>query len=226
MRSVLLAIPTYNGWNTSGTRVSVHNASDDLDVSSCDFGGSLLPVVFNRAWVAGVVGGFDLFAMLHADVQAESLWLSRLVRMLDEHDLDILSCLVPIKDETRTTSTAWDAGHVQHRITYDDVPKLPEVFTNEDVRKLYPESKGLLVNTGCWVARLRGESEYPWVRTWPGFTLQSTIDWTQDPPLVRSGSEDYLMSRWMNANGVRIGATSAIKVWHVGTKAWATPWGK
>lgn len=117
MKSVLLVTPTYDGWITEGTGVSKINASNHLAVSSCGFGGSLLPVVFNRAWVEGVIGGYDYFAMLHADVHAEDLWLDRMVGMLDDHSLDLVSCVIPIKDSSRSTSTAWDMGTTQVRIT-------------------------------------------------------------------------------------------------------------
>lgn len=222
VRSVLLATPNYDGKISTGTHVSSLWPSDArLRVRPCDFGGSVLPMVFNHAWVAGVEGNWDLFAMIHADVSAEPGWLGKLVEILDEEQADIVSCVIPIKDDTRVVSTAWDRGDDVVHLTYEDIERLPATFGDAELLELYPESKGLMMNTGCWVARLK----QPWNKQWRGFTTTSWIDWERKPPVVHVGGEDYLMSRALRALDPppRVLATSAVQTRHEGRSWWSSP---
>ena len=93
-------------------------------------------------------------AMVHDDVCADSGWLDVMLDELDRTGADLISAVVPIKDQYGLTSTAIDTDDfwTPRRLTLREVFALPETFGAEDVR--WNEFGGcLLVNTGCWVMR-------------------------------------------------------------------------
>lgn len=239
MKTCFLANPTYDGMNASSVTTSIVNATRSLGVMRGDYAGSVLIDNFNKLFAEAVTNECDYFAMTHADIDTEDLWLDKLVGILEQQGADIVSCCIALKnDKLRSVSTGYSFDGGAAHLTFDDLAKLPRTFGLADVQRLYPYANGLLVNTGLWVARLRvpdpdafagvhgdgsiacATKESPWIRKWSGFTMQSRIDWTQDPPRVLTSSEDYIMSHQLQRleQPPKILATTALNVKHLGRK--------
>lgn len=230
--AVFVALPTYDG------RVEMEAARSwllGLTAGRCRVGqfghrGSLLAYGFNTLWCQALdlaaKGECDRFAMLHADVcPAAGPWLDRLERVLQQTGADVASVVVPIKDTRGLTSTAIgdpaDPWRQVKRLTVRECLALPESFRAADCG--FP-GHPLLVNTGCWMARLdRGD--------WPGkvhFEIRDRVvtlpDGTRKAQCL---PEDWGWSRQLHALGVDVVATRAVNVRHVGRIEFANdqPWG-
>jgi len=213
-----LAVPNYDGTVSAETMLSVMHASRGIKTTVYSQHSSLLAYGFNMTWVVAVESGFDYFAMIHADIGAPAHWLSDMVDMMEAEKAEVVSAVVPIKDDSFTVSTAWDRGDDAVRLTYDEVRGLPATFSAEDLgEKIAPENKGLLVNTGLWVAKLGRD----WNRKFTGFRINTGIYW--DRKAVWVEPEDWEFSRQMNRMGEKIMATSAVKVQHTGKMVWNIP---
>lgn len=187
---------------------------------------SLLQFNFNEQWLHAVSGGYDHFAMIHADVIAPPGWLNVFMRIMQEKDADVVSAVIPIKEPSGATSTAVEvpdpiASFPEHmkaiRMNRRRLEQLPNTFCATDI-----EGPGgahydgpLLVNTGLWLADL----SKPWVKKWEGFSIESRILWDEDPPVVTIDPEDWRFSRFLHAQGAKVYATREVPVKHVG------PWG-
>lgn len=163
---------------------------------------------------------WDYFAMLHSDIAPPPFWLDILVDELEDNQLKVLSTLVPIKNELRVTSTALldiaDKSNPKvHRISYDDVRKLPKTFTQREANAVLDIPGILLLNTGCWVCKVD-----EWCKRFTGFNTRSLIKHDGKTFCPFSFTEDWDFSLWCSENSVRTGATSALKVHHFGMYGW------
>lgn len=204
---------------------------------------SLLANNFNRHWVEALKkfkeGVVTHFVMLHGDVIPEDGWMDVMHAEMVEHDLDILSAVVPIKSEKGVTSTAigypdrpWG---VWKRLTMREVYALPETFGAE-----HTEQPGwpLLVNTGCMMIRLSPEWPFYYTES-EGLEFRFEIrDWIiPKPPDTPDGEvkleccvqpEDWGFSRKAWRRGLRVMATRKVALSHIGassypnTSAWGT----
>lgn len=219
-------MPSY-GQQTGGAGQAFWCASRKHNVNHQMRGGSLLAKNFNVLWCTllntlGKPNQPDYFAMLHSDVAAEPGWLDKLVELLEETRLDLLSVVIPIKSQHGLTSTAIERDdgctwRVKRRLTMHEVFELPEVFTSEDV------GGPLLVNTGCWVAKV-GE----WCRE-VSFTINDHIIQHPDTGQYQAFTEpeDWFFSRECRKIGLEIGSTRAVRVAHDGDASYRNdqPWG-
>jgi len=167
----------------------------------------------------------DYFAMIHADVEAEDFWLDKMISELESNDLDVLSAVVPIKDSKGLTSTALERpdGSTWYqlcRLSMREVCEdLPVTFTADDV------GHPLLLNTGCWVAKF----DLEWAKQ-VRFTINDRIVFSEkkDMYIPQVESEDWYFSRLLNEMELKIGATRAIEIEHIGkakfpnNKVWGT----
>lgn len=197
-------------------------AGSPLEFHPFSPGGSLLANVMNICWGAACdlfeAGELDGFAMIHSDVApVEPARLDPLHEALVGNDLDVLSAVVPIKDERGLSSTAVDdTGNVwrPRRLAMKELKALPEVFTSADV------GAPLLVNTGLMAVKLG-----PWCER-VCFTIRDRIEKGADG--VRRAlaqSEDWDFSRQCHRLGLKVGATRAVKVRHHGDYGWSNQGG-
>jgi hypothetical protein len=189
-------------------------------------GGSLACMNFNRLWAWALNqnrrGRVDYFAMQHSDIEPQEFWLDPLIDELEARDLDVLGAVAPIKDPRGVTSIAvghpaGDPWRVAYRLTMDEVHRLPETFTSEDV------GGPLLLNTGLWVCRFNEE----WARK-VFFTVNDRIMLDRDGDyVVQVEPEDWFSSRVYHELGLKVGCTRKVELWHRGTVAYgnAKPWG-
>lgn len=165
--------------------------------------------------------GLDIqwFGMLHDDVQPKTeWWLDVLIDTLESGNYDVVSTIVAIKDWRGVSSTG--IGHADEaqrwhprlRFTFHELATMPTTFTAADVG--YPDSP-LLVNTGCWVARL--DSLAMWVRHGGCFRNEDRIVVNRDGDhFAECVSEDWRASRDWHALGFRVAATRAVVATHWG----------
>lgn len=166
------------------------------------------------------------FVLLHDDIVLQDVhWLTLLCEEMDRHELDVLSAVVPIKDENGYTSTAaqWDTGEgrIRRRLTVaETVGKLPKTFTADEVGQLFGHPVTLLANTGLMMVRMGN-----WVKD-VCFTTENGVYYGESVEAMFH-PEDWLFSEWLADRGIAYGATSAVKVAHMGTTYFANDkvWG-
>ncbi len=176
-------------------------------------GGSLLSRVFNGLWTKALQQQEQFhithFAMLHADIVPAVGWLDTLLEEQQRTGADILSVVVPIKNEKGLTSTAIDSKDdpwaIERRITMTEAMALPATFSAADCG--FPD-RALLLNTGCWIADLRK----PWCKQ-VAFNIKDRIHEGQPQTM----SEDWDFSRQVHALGGKLLATRKVRVEHVGS---------
>jgi hypothetical protein len=159
--------------------------------------------------------------MIHADIGTETGWIDTLIKEMDIRDLDILSVVMPIKDNSGDTSTAIlhkrDDADMVTRIPLKTTLSLPDTFTIADVEKEMGIQGTLLINTGLWVARC-GD----WMNEFNGFRAESMI--TLNPKTLKyetlNTPEDWDFSLWAAEKGLKVGATTIIKATHFGKHGW------
>lgn len=195
---------------------------------------SVLPLTFDMLWSGAVNeaarGELTHFAMIHDDVVPEKNWLGILIEEMEKHDAEIVSTVIPLKDERGLTSTAFDSTGCSwnpRRITMAELMRMPETFTAPDI----------LLNTGLWLVDLRK----PWVSA-------STVDPVDGKPVLTASfhqrnrivrdpggnwvpemkSEDWEFSRLARlAGATRLYATRRVKVIHerppfTNSESWGT----
>lgn len=181
---------------------------------------SLLAHSFNSLWCGLLNARQDHpvthFAMLHSDVEPENGWLNVLLDEMEATGADVLSVCLPIKDARGVLSCGLgvpgDPWRVLFRLTMAQLLKLPPTFSAADLG--HPD-KPLLVNTGCWIARVG-----PWVDDFPGFTINDRLvkrekdgrPWAE--PEVEP--EDWCASRWFWQKGLKVMATRKVRADHRG----------
>lgn len=190
-----------------------------LELGPC----SLLNHGFNRLWAAARNCRDRMkathFAMIHSDVCPEYGWATTLLDELIERDADVVSAVIPIKDERGLTTTAVYDGDpfVLRRLTLTEIAQLPETFGEEDT------SRKLLLNTGLWVCDLRK----PWVDGWCFCSKERVVKNAKGNWTAEVSSEDWQFSHYLNEHGAKIYATSKVKVLHEGGTQFGNgePWG-
>jgi len=226
LRKCLLAMPGYSGLRAGAAAAwflaSAGGAAPvPIEIKRQWNQGSLLGQNFNALWCMALNYKVDYFAMLHADISAQKGWLDLLISELEFRGFDVLSAVVPIKSHQGVTSTAldWPGGGEwlpQCRLTLKEVYQLPETFTAEDVG--YP----LLLNTGCWVAKMG-----PWSKQCH-FTIRDRL--VQDEKgwwKAEVEPEDWGFSRQCNRLGLKIAATRKVMLFHDGEQTFGNneSWG-
>lgn len=225
---IFLGMPGY-GQLTAGASRGFWRASQNPDSLFWEYKqGSLLAANFNGLWAHALnlhASGMPIqyFAMQHADIEPEDYWLDILIAEMEARDLDMLGVVVPIKDTRGVTSIALarpdaDTWAVHCRLTMQEVYRLPETFTGEDVG--YP----LLLNTGLWVCRF----DPSWCKRL-SFTINDRIVYDERGKryIAQCEPEDWYFSRGFHHLGKRVGVTRKIQLSHRGDIEFtnAQPWG-
>lgn len=204
---------------------SSRDAADDdavTIVAHGDCSSSLLPHSFNLQFAEALDlrdrGEVTHFAMIHSDVAPSGYWLNDLWRIMRTRGDDVVSAVVPIKDQVpgrTSTAVGWrsDPWSVKRFIHLDDRASMPETFGPRDV---CGDDEVLLVNTGLWLADLRRPY---WDRF--AFGFQTRI--IKDDSGKRSAwvrPEDWEMSRMLDSESAPYSATWAVKLRHLGVYWW------
>lgn len=223
---VFLACPRYGHveWESAA---SVMRASELCDVTVRPSMSSVLCDNFNRLWAEALnlraSRPLTHFAMIHSDISAESGWLDTLMLELQRANLDVISVIVPLKDERGLTSTGIlkQATNRIHQFTLADVYNLPVTFTLNDINHL--EDEVLAINTGLWVCTFT----QPWIEKIVFRTYTDIIKDEENSFHAVSLTEDWDFSLQCARLDVKVGATRIVRVGHYGRKEYSndTVWG-
>lgn len=171
------------------------------------------------------------FAVLHSDVEPEAWWVDKLIAEADANHADMLSVVIPIKDETGRSSTAIAGPDLVQTCRPFDMLTMqqvshslfPRTFAINDccnalaqlpgqLRVANAPREALLLNTGCFVLRLTANID--WSKIW--FSMHDGIERTSTGFHPVNISEDWLFSYRVAQQGGRCMATTAVKVVHHG----------
>ncbi len=216
-----LALPSYDGSRLNSRAIIQAVSSGIGSVIPMEASGSLLAHVFNRALCLGFEayqkGKATHFLMLHSDIIPDrDDWLTVFLKEFFDNNAQLMSAVVPIKNESGLSSTAVEGASPwgPRRLTSREIAKLPNTFTMD----------GLLLNTGMMIFAL-GEA-WPY-KCW--FEINDKIEWVDGKPVAVTQPEDWNFSRQARANGCkRIFATKAVPLKHVGPQHWPNTqaWGE
>jgi hypothetical protein len=150
--------------------------------------------MFNKLWCQALnertQRGLTHFAMHHSDIQAEPGWLDILLEEQRKVGADVLSAVIPIKDQRGLTSTGLRdpvTGRIR-RLTMREVMKLPVTFEAADTDA---GDQWLMVNTGLWVC----DFTKPWVEE-VCFSILDAVVREEDRFVPKALSEDWNFSGW------------------------------
>lgn len=238
---VAVIMPHRNGQGNIGAGQALAAAFKTVDYVHVNEGHSLLTFCFNRLWAKVLnlraTQRITHIAMLHNDVCPDAYWGDVLLEEMNATGADMISAVVPIKDERGVTSTcvedAADAWSVR-RLTMHEVYRLPETFGAEDIVWHGPNYGRLLLNTGCWLVSLRwrgglGRWEYtagPVTGHRPWFRQQDRIVTLGGSDVAQTMPEDWDWSRQLQDLGLKVMATRKVALYHEQQQFTnAKPWG-
>lgn len=125
---------------------------------------------------------------------------------------DILSVIIPLKDDRGLTSTGIFHDSEIRRFTMKEVYDLPETFCMSDLNR--PGT--LMVNTGLWIC----DFTQAWVEK-VCFTILDYIEKNSEGIWeARSLSEDWNFSLNAERLGLKVYATRKVQVGHHGEACW------
>jgi GT2 family glycosyltransferase len=229
--NVFLGSITHNGLlEHRMARIFFNHASNERYMQTLVHQTSLLASACNFLWCTALNGrqayNFKWFVLLHADIVPEEWFVDKLIAIAEQHDADLLSAIVPIKEQSGVTSTAIsgpDEFIRTTRLTMKQInhPDMPETFTVREASEFLlqkhdinvPADSKLLVNTGCMVARLDRE----WCSQ-VNFTIRDRV--VQELGGIYTSQvepEDWYFSRRVAECGGKVMATRAIKTQHIGS---------
>lgn len=221
--SVMLAMP-HNGQLVYGAAQGLFRASERHDVRIQNVASSNLAGGFNTIWCAALNGYLDgeitHVAFLHADIAPDDCWVDKLIEVMDERGVSLVSSISPIKDSRGLTSSGIGYPGVSwsplRRFTMREVSQFPESFNVDDIG--FP-GMVLLHNTGCWVADLRDplfQSRNEKDEATAYFTLRDRVVLHEGRWLSQAESEDWFFSRRLHELGVKTCMTRRVGLTHVG----------
>lgn len=240
--TILIGVPTHTSQLEWKTASAVHNPSarKDLNILKIFSVSSLLATNFNRIWSTAhnwnaehPTEKIKWFFLLHGDIVPEDNWVDKMIALAETHNTDLLSVVVPFKDQSGLTSTAVgsdDPYNIVSRITMHQLMQLPPTFNAIDAAKLLGINTlpvpPLLVNSGCIIVNMNA----PFARDLY-FTIndQIRID-AQGKMYPVTDPEDWFFSRMVQQYGGKVMATREITVAHVGTRqynnnqVWGATW--
>lgn len=236
---IYLAFPGGNfGWHAVGGLIE---ASKDHDVQVGNNANGFDD--FNVLWAEALnrfeSGAATHFAMLHSDVAPLPGWLDVLIAELEDHEADLVSTIIPIKDGRGLTSSGiadpenpWEPWR---RFTLREAAELPPTFGPADVRHLGCDpavGRHLLHNTGCWVCDLRAPlfrqvDDSGALKCWFDFPTKVARDPRTNQWRHWRESEDWFFSRRIAQAGARTFITRKIELVHYGGQGFPnnSPWG-
>ena len=225
--NVYIGIPTYDGrvhknLTNALQRAAMRRVSKTTSIITC----SILPRAFNLLFAHALNerrNGTTHFCLLHDDVVPQPLWLDEMLGLMKKHQADVLSVVIPIKNEKGLTSTALDVG-IGDEDPHWRVKRLTltEIYNNYE--PTFTDEK-LLVNTGLMLVDL----SKPWVENvWFAFEDKIIPDPKVPGNFKAVGvSEDWFFSRRARELGAKLFATREVAVRHVGSADYsnASAWG-
>ena len=232
---IYLTVPCYPGVVDFRIEGAIHAARTRFPLCAVRMESvSALCLAFNIAYAQALNmrgQGITHFVMLHSDVvpaqqviadqdgangRVSGCWIDVLLSEMAAHGLDAISAVVAIKHDKGETSTgverAADGGD-KGRLRLSNCLEWEGATRRAQDMKNYR----LLINTGCMVIDIRK----PWAERLY-FRTQDAIRKDAKTGLFEAHfePEDWEMSRMLSKWGVPYGATTALRVEHMGRKAY------
>lgn len=201
---MFLGLPAYGG-RYNGIGVG-HAMSSPAFAVAVENAASLLTFGFNQLWCLALDWRDKIthFLLLHSDVIPQQAdWMMTLLNEMERTQVQVLSAVIPIKDNQGLTSTGVETGDEwrPRRFTTAEIAAKPETFTE-------PE---LVFNTGMMLVDMRHDwVDKVWFRTHDRIVKVGSR-W--EPQAI---SEDWDFSRQVRALGVPVAVTRKVVVAHVG----------
>lgn len=213
---VFLVMPFYGRVEPGAARGKYVGATDGrLQLIHHETGTSSPPHTFDCLWAdalnarSSIPGGIDFFAMIHQDIIPERFWLDRLHEEIVRLKADVVSAVIPIKNQDGFCSTGIQNKDGRKRFTMHELAGLPATFDAASAG--FPGST-LLINTGLWI----GDFRKPWVEQ-INFRHETRIEKLPDGKFkAHLEPEDWLFSRDVQDLGGKVYATRKIKAAHKG----------
>jgi len=219
---VYLGLPTYgNVINENAITAFLSATSRKLIEGFCCQSYSILPRSFNLMYAQALnlrSRGITHFCLWHSDIFPKTeFWLDKMADLMEANQADVLSVIVPLKENSGLTSTAID-DKSEYRVTrvtlHEAYNEYPPTFTHEK----------LLLNTGLMLIDIRKQ----WAEKCY-FTFDEKIVKNEKGEFKAVGmSEDWYFSRQALALGAKLYATREIELEHFGnarypnTHAWGS----
>lgn len=218
MNHVLVGAPTYDGtrYNSIALARLLRGQAPDTLVNLVEFSGSVLTYSFNALWAAALnLRAAEVpvthFLLLHADIQPEQdNWLEIMLNEMARTKAEVLSAVVPIKNDKGLTSTAWDTD-----------PWLPLRFSTTEIEAIKEPTwtqPDLLINTGLLLV----DFTKPWVEKIVFHMHDTIVKDASGRFQARFAPEDWDFSRQCHALGIPVYATKAVTVGHVGRAVYSS----
>ncbi len=191
-----------------------------IRVSMNDAGGPEVLCNHNVLWSMAIdryeAGEIDAFALIHADIGAEPGWLDVLNEEREKVGADVISAVVPIKDDRGLTSTSVDDtgdDWLWRRLTFTNIHAMPKTFTDADVGGPLCLNTGLmLVKFGPWCLK-ESSPGYLDIR----FRFEHAIrKESNGKRRVLFKPDDWLLSRQFREAGLKLAATRQVCLNHCG----------
>lgn len=164
----------------------------------------------------------DYLINMHNDIVMDPDGLLDLVELCQLLKADVVSAVVPIKDDRGLTSTgtcgAADEWEQVKRFTMTEIMAMPETFGQEVCK----EGDILMINTGVMIIDMKA----PWVKD-ICFTIKDRIIEVEGRPHPIVLPEDWGLSRDLYKWGAKVYATRKLKLTHLGRMAYpnSQAWG-
>jgi SAM-dependent methyltransferase len=231
---IFLGIPSYDGTVVTETVMlaTSYQYSGTGSVTVQEHGVSLLASNFNSLWCMALNDPkITHFAMLHADIVPMKYWLDVLLHEMRAEKAQLVSTIIPIKDELGVTSTG--IAHPEtswvplRRFTMSELMVMPPTLDAE--RAGYP-GYNLVANTGCWIADLRDprwRTENESGELMMHFTVNDRITKVDGAYKPWCEPEDFYFSKQAQELGMRVVVTRKVQANHYGRAAFKNegPWG-
>lgn len=217
MARVFVALPTYKDDVSAKMMYSFMHLTKEHEYIPGNVDSSAMGMVCNQLWIKALEyaeqGVITHFLMQHSDIAPlESYYLDKMMALMERTKADVLSAVVPIKDNYGTTSTALDepVGDVP---AYWRVRRLTmkEIFDREPT---FTDPK-LLLNTGLMLVDMRKA----WTKE-AYFTFEDKIVWWHGRRVAVAMPEDWAFSRMAKKLGATLWATREVKLHHQGFAAY------
>lgn len=222
---VVVGLPTYDGTRENGIPLArlLKHYNPEVIVNLIELKTSALAFGFNIIWAnmlnlrSHPTHPPTHFLLWHADVLPQGdTWLDTMLSEMERVGADVLSAVIPIKNEQGMTSTARET----------DDPWRPLRYTTTEISVMRENTftePGILLNTGLMLVDFRK----PWVEE-VCFTMHDRIAKGADGKFKASFQpEDWDFSRQCRAKGLNLYATKAFPVVHMGKTAFRSDqvWG-
>lgn len=222
MATIFVGIPTYKSDMNVGLLFPLLQGSKKHKLEFANSDTSATCFSFNKLWIDALdlweQGKISHFLMVHSDIVPESYFVDKMMAILERSGADVLSAIVPIKNNAGLTSTAmeeaWgdeDPRWRVRRVTMHEAHALPKTWTHDLV----------LLNTGLMLVKM-GD----WCKE-IHFHFDDAIIQYRGRRHPVCFPEDWNFSRDAKKLGAKLYATREVCVTHMGDTGYVNyqPWG-